>query len=284
MFYPKLDAILLEFLAEDLGSGDISSSALEGLGERRGWLTARKPGVIAGLPFARRIFELAGATTWTSLVTDGDEVEAGKVLAYVDGPGHLLLQGERTALNLLQRLSGIATKTRRMVRIAAAHGHARIGDTRKTSPGLRWFEKYAVRIGGGCNHRWGLYDAVLLKDNHIKLAGGIDRAVAAVRETIGLAHKIEVEAESLEQVRQALAAGADIIMLDNMSPEQVAEAVKIVAGQAVTEASGGIDEQNLARYASTGVDYISMGALTHSVSALDIAFDLDEPKQKVGQR
>lgn len=258
-----------------MGSGDITSLSLHDSQSRRGWFNARVPGVAAGLPFAQRIFALLGAVEWTNLVEDGQEFEAGTVLAYVDGPGHILLQGERVALNLLQRLSGIATKTRNMVQIAGA---CRITDTRKTTPGMRWFEKYAVRVGGGYNHRWGLYDAVMLKDNHIKLAGGIAESIALARRQIGHTLKIEVEVENMDQLHQALDAGADIIMLDNMTPDQIVQAVKYIAGRAVTEASGSIDETNLAQYASTGVDYISVGALTHSVRALDIGFDLDSPK------
>lgn len=273
-----LDQKLREFLAEDLGSGDITSSCFPSAVVRRGWFTARAPGIIAGLPFAQRIFALLGAGEWTALIQDGQAVEAGTRLAYIDGPGEMLLQGERVALNLLQRLSGIATKTGEMVEIVRLHGSTRITDTRKTAPGLRWFEKYAVRAGGGFNHRWGLYDAVMLKDNHIKLAGGIHQAVAQVRKQIGHTLKIEVEVETFSQLQQALDAGAEIIMLDNMTPDQVAQAVSIVAGRAITEASGSIDAANLAEYAVAGVDYISVGALTHSAQALDIGFDLDQPK------
>lgn len=265
MIYPNLDQKLMEFLAEDLGSGDITSTCFDDTDIRRGWFSARVPGIVAGLPFAQRIFALLGVQQFTTLVDEGQQVSAGTQLAYVDGPGGLLLQGERVSLNLLQRLSGIASKTWEMVQIARLYGPARITDTRKTTPGLRWFEKYAVRTGGGYNHRWGLYDAVMLKDNHILLAGGIGNALAAVRSQIGHTLKVEVEVETFLQLEEALQAGADIIMLDNMTPEQVAQAVKIIKGRAVTEASGSINETNLDRYAATGVDYISLGALTHSV-------------------
>ena len=275
----QLDQKLREFLFEDLGSGDITSSCFPSSTVRRGWFTARIPGIVAGLPFAQRIFALLGAGQWTALIQDGQAVAAGTRLAYIDGPGELLLQGERVALNLLQRLSGIATITGELVKIAGLHGSTRITDTRKTTPGLRWFEKYAVRIGGGYNHRWGLYDTVMLKDNHIALAGGIGNAVAEVRKHIGHTLKIEVEVESFPQLQQALDAGAEIIMLDNMTPAQVAEAVAIVAGRAITEASGSINKSNLSEYAATGVDYISIGAITHSATAFDIGFDLDQPKQ-----
>ena len=274
---PHVNQKLLEFLAEDIGSGDITSSCLPDPTIRRGWYTARRPGIIAGLVFAQRLFSLLGVDQFTSLVKDGDAVSAGDPIAYVDGPGYSLVQGERVSLNILQRLSGIATKTNSIVQLAQPHG-TRITDTRKTTPGFRWFEKYAVRAGGGFNHRWGLYDAVMLKDNHIKLAGGIIAATEMIRRNSGHTIKIEVEVEGLVQLQQALEAKADIIMLDNMTPDQVSEAVKLVAGRAVTEASGSIDEANIAQYAATGVDYISIGALTHSVRALDIGFDLDQPK------
>lgn len=270
---------LAEFLAEDIGTGDVTSASLKDTRIRRGWYTARRSGVVAGLDFAKGIFQLLGVANFTALVEDGEFVQQGTPIAYVDGQGHLLLQGERVSLNLLQRLSGIATKTRSFVEIANRHGQTRITDTRKTTPGMRWFEKYAVRIGGGFNHRWGLYDCVMLKDNHIKLAGGISKAVGLVRQNLGHTYKIEVEVEDFGQLQQALDAKADIIMLDNMSPGQVAQAVKLVAGKAITEASGSINETSLAEYAATGVDYISIGALTHSVHSLDIGFDLDKPKE-----
>ncbi|HOC07086.1 MAG: carboxylating nicotinate-nucleotide diphosphorylase [Bacillota bacterium] len=273
-----LDQRLRDFLNEDIGTGDVTSACFSNSPVRRGWFTARAPGIVAGIPFAQRIYALLGVQRWISLIDDGQAVVAGTRLAYVDGPGSILLQGERVALNLLQRLSGIATKTREMVDIVSAQGSTRITDTRKTTPGLRWFERYAVRAGGGFNHRWGLYDAVMLKDNHIKLAGGIGKAVAEVRKHIGHTVKIEVEVENFTQLQQALDAGVEIIMLDNMTPSQVAEAVKIVAGRAVTEASGSVDISNVAAYGATGVDYISIGALTHSAAALDIGFDLDQPK------
>jgi len=165
----NLDKVLRGFLEEDLGSGDVTSFYLQDTSIRRGWFSARRRGVVAGLPFAEKIYALLGVSRWTSLVKEGEEVSAGTSIAYVEGPGYLLLQGERVSLNILQRLCGIATKTRGLVQIAAPHGSARITDTRKTTPGMRWFEKYAVRTGGGYNHRWGLYDAVMIKDNHIKL-------------------------------------------------------------------------------------------------------------------
>lgn len=274
---PQLRDVLKHFLLEDLGSGDLTANCFASSQERTGWLVARQGGVVAGLPFARQIFALVDDINWEQRVDDGDLVEGGQVLAAVRGRGHSLLQGERVALNMLQRLSGIASQTRRLVNAVQQYG-VRLTDTRKTTPGLRWFEKYAVRKGGGFNHRWGLYDAVMIKDNHIKLAGSIEAAVAAVKKSVGHAVKIEVEVESLHQVDAALAAGTDIIMLDNMTATMVARAVQQIDGRAVTEASGDIGPDNIEQYAASGVDYISIGRLTHTVAALNIGFDLDQAK------
>jgi nicotinate-nucleotide pyrophosphorylase (carboxylating) len=205
-------------------------------------------------------------------------VEKGQQIAEVEGSVRSILSGERLALNLLQRLSGIATRTNQYVQ-AIAGTKARVVDTRKTTPGLRLLEKYAVRVGGGHNHRYALYDAVMIKDNHIKGAGGIKQAVDAARATIPHTMKIEVETESLEQVREALEAGADIIMLDNMELERMKEAVALIAGRAVVEASGGVTLETIRSIAETGVDVISVGALTHSVKALDISLDLNQRKR-----
>jgi nicotinate-nucleotide pyrophosphorylase (carboxylating) len=206
----------------------------------------------------------------TTFVNDGDFVEVGNCFAEVSGNSRSILTGERTVLNLLQHLSSISTKTALVVK-AVEGTKAKIVDTRKTAPGLRVLAKYAVKCGGGYNHRMNLSDGVLIKDNHIIAAGGIEKAVTAARENCPLTLKIEVETENLQQVREALAAGADIIMLDNMTIETMAEAVKIVAGKALTEASGNMDTKDLRKVAETGVDFISMGALTHSVKALDIS-------------
>lgn len=277
MIEPQLQDVLKRFLQEDLGSGDITANCFSLPQQRTGWLVARRGGVVAGLPFARRVFELLGEVHWEQQTEDGERVKCGQILASVRAPGHILLQGERVALNLLQRLSGIATQTRQLVDLVSEYD-VRLTDTRKTTPGLRWFEKYAVRAGGGFNHRWGLYDSAMIKDNHIKLAGGITAAIAAVKNNVGHTVKIEVETESLPQVQEALAAGADIIMLDNMTPDQVAQAVQLIDGRAVTEASGDIGPDNIVQYAATGVNYISVGRLTHSVTAMNIGFDLDQPK------
>ena len=204
---------------------------------------------------------------------DGDDVAAGTVLAEVSGPARAILSAERVALNLLGRLCGIATETRRVVALVAGSG-ARVACTRKTTPGLRALEKYAVRVGGGSNHRFGLDDAVLIKDNHVAVAGGVGPAVRRAKTAVGHMVKVEVEVTSLAQVAEALDAGAEVILLDNMTPGQMREAVALVAGRAVTEASGGITPDNAAAIAATGVDVLSLGWLTHSVPALDVALDV----------
>jgi nicotinate-nucleotide pyrophosphorylase (carboxylating) len=239
---------------------------------------AKAPGVLAGMAAAERVFELLSDTvTFRAKLADGDPLTATSVIAEVEGSARAILTGERLALNLLQHLSGIATRTAALAAIAAPYG-ARLVDTRKTTPGLRQLEKYAVRVGGGSNHRLGLYDAMLIKDNHIKVAGGIAAAVELGRRYASHMTKIEVETESLADVQEALTAGADVIMLDNMSPERMAEAVKCINHRAVVEASGGIDETTLAAAAAAGVDVISVGALTHSVKALDISLDIGDIK------
>jgi nicotinate-nucleotide pyrophosphorylase (carboxylating) len=233
-------AIVRQALAEDLGIGDLTSAALFSAADRgRGEIVVRQEGVLAGLPVAELTFRLAPpGCVVTPLASDGSHVEAGQVVASVEGPLGAILGGERVALNFLARMSGIATLTARYVERVKPH-KARICDTRKTAPGLRLLDKYAVRMGGGINHRSSLGDAVLLKDNHIKAAGGIARAVARVRQAIPLTTKVEVEAESLDQVAEALAAQADIIMLDNMAPEAMRQAVAMIDGRALVEASGG---------------------------------------------
>ncbi|MDH7481151.1 MAG: carboxylating nicotinate-nucleotide diphosphorylase [Armatimonadota bacterium] len=211
--------------------------------------------------------------TFRAEMPDGSHVEAGDVVAEITGPTAVILTAERTALNFVQRLSGIATMTSRFVALVQ-HTKTVITDTRKTTPGLRILEKYAVRVGGGQNHRFGLYDAILIKDNHILAAGGITEAVAAAKARAPHTMKIEVEAETLEQVEEALAAGADIILLDNMSPAMLRKAVALCKGKALTEASGNATESSIARIAETGVDMISVGALTHSVKALDVSLEI----------
>jgi nicotinate-nucleotide pyrophosphorylase (carboxylating) len=259
------------WLAEDVGAGDATTDALIPAGRRCGAvLRLKEPGVVAGLRWAEETFrELDPDLVWTALVGDGDTVQPCE-LARLEGRARAILTGERLALNLLGRLSGIATLTRRFVDAVEGTGAA-ILDTRKTTPGLRALEKEAVRLGGGTNHRFGLDDAVLVKDNHLALAPGIGAAVAAVRPS-GLV--VEVECESLQQVREALEAGVDRVLLDNMTPAQLAEAVRLVAGRAATEASGGVTLETVRSVAGSGVDFISVGALTHAARSLDVSLEV----------
>lgn len=283
---PAVEAVRAQiraWLAEDIGSGDITTMATVPHGHTsRGIIHAKESGIVAGLPLARIVFAVVDETLdFQTQVTDGDRVERGTVLAVVEGATHSILTGERLALNLLQRLSGIATKTRRYVD-ALQGSAARIVDTRKTTPGHRTLEKYAVRIGGGYNHRFGLYDAVMIKDNHIKAAGGIANAVGAAKGRIPHTMMIEVEAETAEQAEEAARAGAHIVMFDNMSPEKMQEAaarVRAIAPHIVLEASGGVKPERVAAIAASGVDVISVGGLTHSFQALDISLDLNERKK-----
>ena len=267
-----LDEFLLAVLREDIGTGDVTTDCcVPADAVSSGVFIAKEPGVICGIGVASRVFELLDESiTITSHVSDGDHVNAGSAIAGISGPSRAILTGERTALNLLQHLSGIATKTAHAVK-AVSGTKTKIIDTRKTMPGLRVPAKYAVKCGGGSNHRFNLSDGLLIKDNHIKAAGGITSAVTLARHNRPITLKIEVETETLKQVEEALSAGADIIMLDNMPPEIMAEAVKIVGGRAFTEASGNMDKRDLKAVAGTGVDFISIGALTHSVMALDIS-------------
>ncbi len=265
-------------LMEDIGTGDITSEAT--IGEERQARAAvlcKEDGIIAGLPVAALVFQYCDhGITFTPAVADGSPVQAGTTVATVDGSARGILSGERTALNFLQRMSGIATATRRYV--DAVQGfRARIADTRKTAPGLRVLDKWAVRLGGGTNHRFGLDDMVLIKDNHIAAAGGVRNALQQCRSyllkhEIGL--RIEVEVRTLEEAREALeTGGVDRIMLDNFSPEAMRAAVEFLAGRVEVEASGGITLENVQAVAATGVDLISIGALTHSVRALDLSLD-----------
>ena len=271
-----LTRIVAIALQEDVGSGDVTSVATVSPSTLlSGQMLAKEAGVVAGLFVAREVFAQVDPTiTLSALVEDGDLVDAGTIIARVQGRGPSLLTGERVALNFLQRMSGIATATRRY-QDAVAGTDAVVLDTRKTVPGLRLLDKLAVRLGGGANHRTGLYDMVLIKDNHIIAAGGIAAAVAQVRQhpaARGLA--IEVEVENLEQLQEALAQRVDRVMLDNMDVETMRRAVALTDGRAEIEASGGITLGTIRAVAETGVDYISVGALTHSVVALDISLDL----------
>ncbi|WP_206812183.1 carboxylating nicotinate-nucleotide diphosphorylase [Paradesulfitobacterium ferrireducens] len=264
-------------LNEDIGFQDITTeSIVDEAHQSQAEIMAKQEGIIAGLEVAETVFRLLNpGVVFSTKVKDGDKVNPGQIIATVYGPTRTLLAGERTALNFLQHLSGIATATARAVELVRRHA-CRIVDTRKTTPGLRMLEKYAIRVGGGHNHRLGLYDAVLIKDNHIEAAGGITQAVAKVREHVGHMVKIEVEVESLEQVAEALETKAEVIMLDNMPPDLMAQAVKLIDGKAMTEASGGITFDNLLSVAKSGVDIISLGWLTHSAPVLDISMNIVE--------
>lgn len=262
-------------LAEDVGAGDVTTRATVSPGARgRGVLLAKAPLVVAGLPVAHATFQaVAGPELrFTPRVQDGALVQPGDELAVVEGPAAALLTAERTALNLLQRLSGIATATRAYVE--AARGRITVLDTRKTTPTLRALEKYAVRVGGGTNHRFGLFDLILIKDNHVRLAGGVARAIeSARRDSPGLT--VEVEAQSVAEAVEAADAGADIILLDNLSTHDIRVAVSRIAGRAKTEVSGGISLERIPELAATGADFVSVGALTHSVRAADISLEIE---------
>ncbi len=235
---------------------------------------AKAEGVVCGLEVALRVFQLLDDSfTYQVRLPEGSEVKPGDIIAELEGRTRFLLKGERTALNLLQHMSGVATATRRAVKLVEGTP-ASITDTRKTLPGLRALQKYAVTVGGGKNHRFNLSDGAMLKDNHIDAAGGIPQAVAAIRDRLGHMVKLEVETRNLEEVRQALEAGADVIMMDNMDCAAMAEAVRLVDGRALLEASGGITDDTLRAVAETGVDIISIGALTHSVKAMDISMKI----------
>ncbi len=265
------DAILLA-LKEDITSEDITTNAVMPeycLGEVE--LICKEDGVIAGLPVFQRVFELLDKNIQVEFTRkDGDFVCKGQKIGVVRGDIRVLLSGERTALNYLQRMSGIATYTRSIVKMLEG-SKTKLLDTRKTTPGMRAFEKYAVKVGGGYNHRYNLSDGVLLKDNHIGAAGSVYNAVKMAKDYAPFVRKIEVEVENLSMLKEALEAGADIIMLDNMSVEDMKQAVELVAGKAKTECSGNITKENIAKLVNIGVDYISSGALTHSASILDLS-------------
>ena len=266
------DEWILLALKEDITSEDITTNSVMPhfqMGEVE--LICKEDGVIAGLEVFKRVFELLDEKTEVSFTcTDGDVVKKGQKLGVVRGDIRVLLSGERTALNYLQRMSGIATYTRAIADLLKG-SKTKLLDTRKTTPGMRIFEKYAVKVGGGYNHRYNLSDGILLKDNHIGAAGGVQEAVRMAKEYAPFVRKIEIEVENLEMVQQALDAGADIIMLDNMSVEDMKEAVRMAAGRAETECSGNVTRENVARLVDIGVDYISSGALTHSSPILDLS-------------
>lgn len=268
----QADHLILEALKEDISSEDVTTNSVmkEAMrGEVQ--LICKQDGIIAGLNVFARVFQLLDARTEVEFFCkDGDAVKSGEQMGVVRGDIRVLLSGERVALNYLQRMSGIATYTNSVVKLLKG-SKTKLLDTRKTTPNMRIFEKYAVRVGGGFNHRYNLSDGVLLKDNHIGAAGSVKKAVEMAREYAPFVRKIEVEVENLDMVREALEAGADIIMLDNMSPEEMKEAVRIIDGRAETECSGNVTKENIARLTAIGVDYISSGALTHSAPILDIS-------------
>ncbi len=272
---PAVDALVRTALAEDLGAGDLTTRLTVPAEKRaRAEISAKEAAVVAGLPLIRKVCVAAGGhVDVREQVSDGARVVNGDVLASLSGPAHTLLATERVILNLLQHLAGVATFTARFVTAVTGSG-CRIVDTRKTTPGLRVLEKYAVRVGGGFNHRTGLNDGILIKNNHITTAGGVSAAVGAAR--VGAPHglKVEVECSTFAEVDEALAAGAEIILLDNMTIDELARAVQRIGGRALVEASGGITLNNVAAVAATGVDIISIGALTHSVPAVDLHMTL----------
>lgn len=268
----QVDHLILEALREDISSEDVTTNsvmkeAIKGEVE----LICKQDGVIAGLDVFKRVFELLDNNVNTEFYCkDGDEVNNGQLLGKVTGDIRVLLSGERVALNYLQRMSGIATYTNQVAKLLNG-SKTKLLDTRKTTPNMRIFEKYAVRVGGGYNHRYNLSDGILLKDNHIGAAGSVTKAVQMAKEYAPFVRKIEVEVENMDMVKEAVAAGADIIMLDNMTPQDMKEAVKYINGRAETECSGNVTKENIENLVSIGVDYISSGALTHSAPILDIS-------------
>ncbi len=274
-----IDDLISAFLKEDAPFGDITTEILIDEKEvSRAEFVLKEDGVVAGLDVAGRVFELLDdKVIFTKIVRDGSNAKKGEVIAEVAGNTKALLIGERIALNILQRLSGIATKTQEFCNKVKGKGVS-IADTRKTTPGMRMLEKYAVRMGGGSNHRYSLSDGVLIKDNHIVAAGGIKNAILKARKKIPHTIKIEVETETIEQVKEAVEAGADIIMLDNMSLDMMREAVKLIDKRALVEASGNISLDNVFEVALTGVDIISVGSLTHSIKSIDISMKILDSK------
>lgn len=268
----QADHLIMEALKEDISSEDVSTNAvMKEYVKGEVELICKEDGIIAGLDVYARVFELLDEKTETTLYCkDGEAVKKGQLLGKVTGDIRVLLSGERVALNYLQRMSGIATYTHSVAELLKG-SKTKLLDTRKTTPNMRIFEKYAVRAGGGFNHRYNLSDGVLLKDNHIGAAGGVKEAILAAKEYVPFVRKIEIEVENLEMVKEAADAGADIIMLDNMSPEEMKEAIRIINGRAETECSGNVTRENIRQVTEVGVDYISSGALTHSAPILDIS-------------
>ncbi len=276
MQYDKLIDKLIDLaIEEDIATGDVTTNSIIPANSRAvAEMKMKADGVISGLEIARRVYErFEKDIAWEPKVKDGDTVKKGDIILRIEASYRCLLLGERLSLNILQRMSGIATEAAKYVKELAGT-HTQLLDTRKTAPGLRVLDKMAVKDGGATNHRMGLYDMAMIKDNHIKVAGNITNAIQAVRANIPAGIKIEVETTNLDEVREALASGAEIIMLDNMSNAEMTEAVKLIGGRAKTEASGNMSIPRLKEVAATGVDFISVGALTHSVTALDISMNI----------
>jgi nicotinate-nucleotide pyrophosphorylase (carboxylating) len=263
-------------IAEDIGEGDITSRAIFSDADMsRGTIVSRHDGIICGCDMVRYVYEILDArVSVIPIVNDGETIGSGSKIISIEGPTISVLSGERIALNFIQRMTGIATRTSRVVSLIAGTS-IRLLDTRKTTPGYRLLDKYAVRTGGGTNHRMGLYDMVMVKDNHIRAAGGIGKAVTMVRERYGSRYTVEVEAASLDEVREAVYSGADIIMLDNMDPGMMKTAIEVIHKKARIEVSGNMDESRIEQVRSLDIDYISMGSLTHSVTAFDLSMEFD---------
>ncbi len=274
-FPREVEDILELALREDIGSGDVTTgSIVPEDAVLTGEIHAKGTGVISGMGLSRAVFrKLDPECVWQEIVHDGGRVSSGDILARVTGRSRAILSAERTALNILQKMSGISTLTSFFVEAVAGSG-VKIKDTRKTLPGLRWISKYAVAAGGGHNHRAGLYDGILIKDNHIKAAGSIAAAVEKARQSVGEDFSIEVETKTMEQAREAVSCGVDVIMLDNMDILEIGEAVRLIDRRALVEVSGGVTLENVKEMAQSGVDFISVGTLTHSAPCLDISFDV----------
>ena len=278
MDFLSLDPLLKQALQEDLGRGDITTEAILGMSksspggaiQAQAVLVAKEKFILAGWPIFVRVFQLLGEVQAQTSFEEGAQVEQEVPVGKLSGAASVLLKGERVAMNFLQRMSGVATQTRKYVELVA-HTTAKVLDTRKTTPLWRSLERYAVRTGGGLNHRFGLDDGILIKENHIAIAGGIEAALDACRSRLKHLHKIEIEVRNLEEVSQAINAGAEVLLLDNMSTQQVQEAVQAVKGRCVLEVSGGVNESNIVKYAEAGVDFISLGALTHSSPSVDLS-------------
>ena len=281
MDFLSLDPLLKQALQEDLGRGDITTEAILGMSksslggaiQAQAVLVGKEKFILAGWPIFVRVFQLLGEVQAQTSFEEGAQVEQESTVGKLSGAASVLLKGERVAMNFLQRMSGVATQTRKYVELVA-HTTAKVLDTRKTTPLWRSLERYAVRTGGGLNHRFGLDDGILIKENHIAIAGGIEAALDACRSRLKHLHKIEIEVRNLEEVSQAINAGAEVLLLDNMSTQEVQEAVQAVKGRCVLEVSGGVNESNIVKYAEAGVDFISLGTLTHSSPSVDLSVAL----------